>query len=310
MKKIISMLLIILLTVISVVPAHAKNVRSGEDDVVLTYEEDVADGKLYVQQDRNRIIAIINNEKTKLVDISIKYVNDENKVYHWVVENGLVDNLNYKDIIAYANDNFSSAEIIDFYDVTYDEPIEVNSNARLSAVADLYEDLEKYVGSSRYKKKLMYTRKDDGNKYQIYETLTFRCVATGYKSWSKKISVSSFIVSVIGAVATDARVKMICEVFGLVSNASSLIPAGKVNKYICRAYYSRFTTINGSSYAYTMTDKTVEYKGYEDADGAGRARLDKATKDTYYSDSSSYFSSYVDQYKDARAMFKKIGQKS
>ena len=305
----------------------------GEDDVVLTYEEDVADGKLYVQQDRNRIIAIINNEKTKLVDISIKYVNDENKVYHWVVENGLVDNLNYKDIIAYANDNFSSAEIIDFYDVTYDEPIEVNSNARLSAVADLYEDLEKYVGSSRYKKKLMYTRKDDGNKYQIYETLTFRCVATGYKSWSKKISVSSFIVSVIGAVATDARVKMICEVFGLVSNASSLIPrkrilpniwtgfglvsnasslipAGKVNKYICRAYYSRFTTINGSSYAYTMTDKTVEYKGYEDADGAGRARLDKATKDTYYSDSSSYFSSYVDQYKDARAMFKKIGQKS
>lgn len=170
--------------------------------------------------------------------------------------------------------------------------------------------MSEYVGASQYKKKLKYTRTEDGNTYKIYETLTFRYSDTGYKSWSKKISVSSFIVSVIGAAVTSARVKIICDVFGLASNASSLIPTGKVNKYICRAYYSRFTTINGSSYAYTMTDKTIEYKGYEDADGVGRARLDKATKDTYYSDSSSYFSSYVDQYKDARAMFKKIGQKS
>ena len=315
-KKIFSIILVVTLLLSSSYSANAASIASKENDTtIMNYIEEIEDGKMYIEHCTNKNIVILTNEKEHLIDISIKYSEEPNKVYAWSIttdslESSASQNVSFwNDVIEYAENHIDIADIVYFENVTYKEPIEINPHSRLSAVADMYEDLANLIGDDEYTDALRYTKYTGSDVYRIKESLTFRYSLTGYQKWSKSISIASLITSILGESVTDARVKTLCTVFNIaVAAAGALVPAGKINKYICKADYSRYVTVNGSKYVYNITDKFIEYTGYENATGAGRASLDTQTKDTYYSHSSSYFSSYIDQYEDAYEMYKKIGQ--
>ena len=142
--------------------------------------------------------------------------------------------------------------------------------------------------------------------------MDFRIYTDGFKRWYTAISVASFIVSVLGLPQTTTLVKAICGAFGVALSAASVIPAGRVDKYICRAVTERYVTINGSNFQYNWTDRYIEYRGYENADNNSyeRAYLDTGSRVETYVPSEAYFFSYADQVEDAYSKFLDVGQQN
>ena len=207
-----------------------------------------------IRSDAN--IAILTNDEDHLIDISISYLSSPNTVYQWTITDypestfSAADSF-WSDVIAYAEGRMTNANIVTFTEVSYDEPIEL-PQTRSSAGADLMEDLESFLGTGEYFGNEIYSTTYQGQVFRVLESMDFRILTDGSKSWSKTISVSSLIVSVLGLVATTTLVGTICGVFGVALSAASLIPPGKINKYICRAMNYRYVTINGSEYAYIV----------------------------------------------------------
>ena len=203
----------------------------------------------------------------------------------------------------------ADANVVTFTEVSYGEPIEL-PQTRSSAGADLLEDLESFMGTGEYFGRQIYSTTYQGQVFRVLESMDFRILTDGSKSWSTTISVSSLIVGVLGLTATTTLVGTICGVFGVALSAASLIPPGKINKYICRAMNYRYVTINGSEYAYSMADKFIDYNGYENADNDSteRAYADSGSRSVIYAPSAAYFSSYTDQIEDAYEIFLQVGQ--
>lgn len=239
-----------------------------------------------------------------------------NTVYQWTIidypESTFTTSDNFwNGIVTYAENRITDANVVTFTEVSYDEPIEL-PQARSSAGADLLEDLESFMGTSEYFGRQIYSTTYQGQVFRVLESMDFRILTDGSKSWSTTISVSSLIVSVLGLATTTTLVGTICGIFGVALSAASLIPPGKINKYICRAMNYRYVTINGSEYAYSMADKFTDYNGYENADinSTERAYADSGSGSVSYAPNAAYFSSYTDQINDAYDMFLQIGQQA
>lgn len=261
-------------------------------------------------------IAILTNVEDHLIDISISYLSSPNTVYQWTITDYPESTFTTSDdfwngVVAYAENRMTDASVVTFTEVSYDEPIEL-PQTRSSAGADLLEDLEEFMGTSEYFGRQIYSTTYQGQVFRVLESMDFRILTNGSKSWSTTISVSSLIVSVLGLAATTTLVGAICGAFGVALSAASLIPPGKINKYICRAMNYRYVTINGSEYAYSMADKFIDYNGYENADNNSteRAYADSGSRSVSYVPSAAYFSSYTDQINDAYEMFLRIGQQA
>lgn len=278
------------------------------------YVGEIDDGNLFTLQTDNKSVAILTSDDKHLIDISIKYANNPDTAYQWKIEDYSVStfiptNVSFgTDIIQYAENNLSDANVVDFEDITYDEPIEV-PQTRSSAGADLLPALAKLLGSE-YTKKLKHTETYKGQVFRGYQAMDFRILTNGSKSWSKKISVSSMIVSVLGLVASSTLVGAVCNAFGVALSAASLLPAGKINKYLCLGMEYRYVTVNNSKYIYDNNDKTYEYKGYENASNNNkeRAYIDSGAKIIRYTDGATYYNSYTQQIQSAYTMFQRIGQ--
>lgn len=311
MKKIISIAVCLSMLLSIAVPVYAAETIPCEKDYTVL---DVSEGKLYASKDEEKSVAILTDEEQLLIDISINYLDNPDIVYQWIFNDypitEFVDNVAFwNGIIEYAEEHRESASIIEFEDITYENPIDV-SMMRSSAGADLIEDMENLLGKTEYDKQIKKTTYKS-EVFRIRESLVFRVVTSGSKSWSKKITVATLITGVLGLPGvTDDLLSAICGAFGVTVSAATLLPAGKINKYSCRAITSRYVTVNGSSYAYNITDKIIEYKGYEDADNSSkeRAYVDSSSKTTSYTDSKTYFNSYDSQIKDAYDTFLRIGQ--
>ena len=100
------------------------------------------------------------------------------------------------------------------------------------------------------------------------------------------------------------------QVFCIYESMDFRIRSTRRGIWFCRAMNYRYVTINGSKYAYNITDKFIDYQGYENPDlnNRERAYIDAVSKTISYSHNASYFESYEDQIEDAFQMFKKIGQ--
>ena len=263
------------------------------------------------------LVTIITDNTRRMIDISIKYLNQPNIVYQWRIHDYPVarfepaSNSFWNGIIEYAERNISSATPVTFTDVTYEKPIDVTA-MRSSAGADLLQDLRSFIGQDEYFDVLKTSTPlyRNGVAFRVYESMQFRILLDGYKAWSTTITVASLITTVLGSVITGKLVVAICNAFGIAAGLSSLLPPGKINKYICRAMVYRYVTANGSKYVYNITDKFIDYKGYENADNNSteRAYADSSSQTINYIQGQSYFGSYTAQVDDAYQMYLNVGQ--
>lgn len=315
MKKFISLLLTVCMLV-SMSSTAVDADTSTTASAPTTSVSSIDGGHMYIAIRSDANIAILTNDEDHLIDISISYLSLPNTVYQWTITDypestfSTADSF-WSDVIAYAENRMANANIVTFTEVSYDEPIEL-PQTRSSAGADLLEDLESFLETGEYFGDEVYSTTYQGQDFRILESMDFRILTNGSKSWSTTISVSSLIVSVLGLAATSTLVGTICSVFGVTLSAASLIPPGKINKYICRAMNYRYVSINGSEYAYSMADKFIDYNGYENADNnsSERAYADSGSKSISYVPSATYFYSYTEQIHDAYEMFLQIGQQA
>ena len=316
MKKFISILLTLCMFISMTSTAFAVNDSKETMATPSTSVSAIEGGHLYTSVRSDMNIAILTNNDAHLIDISINYLSSPNTVYQWTIPDYpkctfTISDSFWNGIVAYAENRIADANIVTFTEIFYDEPIEL-LQTRSSAGADLLEELESFIGTSEYFGRHVHTSTYQGQVFRVFESMDFRILTNGAKSWSTTISVSSLIVSVLGVVATTTLISTICGVFGVALSAASLIPPGKINKYICRAINYRYVTINGSEYAYNKTDRFIEYNGYENADNNSteRAYADSGSRTVSYVPNAAYFSSYTDQIEDAYEMFLRIGQKA
>ena len=313
MKKVISLALAVIMLITMSSTAFAAN-ESRDNQ---TYIGEISNGNIFSKKTSNMLVTIITDNTRRMIDISIKYLNQPNIVYQWRIHDYPVarfepaSNSFWNGIIEYAERNISSATPVTFTDVTYEKPIDVTA-MRSSAGADLLQDLRSFIGQDEYFDVLKTSTPlyRNGVAFRVYESMQFRILLDGYKAWSTTITVASLITTVLGSVITGKLVVAICNAFGIAAGLSSLLPPGKINKYICRAMVYRYVTANGSKYVYNITDKFIDYKGYENADNNSteRAYADSSSQTINYIQGQSYFGSYTAQVDDAYQMYLNVGQ--
>lgn len=312
MKRFISIILsIAIILSISATAFAAETETTAANTAVV----DIDGGSLYTSEESDKKVAILTNDEKHLLDISICYPSAPNTVYQWTITDYPISTFTpsntqfWSDVINYAEDQMSAANIVYFTEVTYEEPVEL-PQTRSSAGADLLEELEELIGTGEYFDDVIHSTTYQGQRYRILESMDFRILTDGSKSWATTISVSSLIVSVLGLVASTTLVGAICGAFGVALSAASLLSPGTINKYICLADIYRYVSINGSAYPYNMTDKFFEYRAYENAsnDSTERARIDTGSEDEYYTEGENYFYSLDSQILDAYEVFSRIGQ--
>lgn len=313
MKKVISLALaVIMLMTMSSIAFAANESRNNQ-----TYIGQISNGNIFSKKTANMLVTVLTDNTRRLIDISIKYLNQPNIVYQWQIQDYPVARFEpasisfWNGIIEYAERNISSATPVTFTDVTYEKPIDV-TDRRSSAGADLLQDLRSFIGQGEYFDVLKTSTPlyRNGVAFRVYESMQFRILTDGHKAWSTTITVASLITGVLGLFITESLILTICSVFDIVVNAGTILSPGKINKYICRAMIYRYVTANGSKYIYNITDKFIDYKGYEDANinSTGRAYADSGSQTINFIQGQSYFGSYTAQVDDAYQMYLNIGQ--
>lgn len=312
MKKFISIILSTAILFSISATAFASEAKTAPTNSAVV---DISGGSLYTSEENDKKVAILTNNENHLLDVSICYLSMPNTVYQWTITDYPIPTFTpsnsqfWYDIISYVENQMSTANIVHFTEVTYEKPIEL-SQTRSSAGADLLSQLEELIGVSEYSDDVIHSITYQGQRYRILESMDFRILTDGSKSWTTTIQVSSLIASVLGLVASSTLITAICGAFGVAASAYSMLPAGTINKYLCVADVCRHVSINGSAYPYNMTDKYFEYKGYENANNNSheRAYIDDGSLNEYYTDDEDYFNSNNSQVMDAYVVFSRIGQ--
>lgn len=318
MNRIISFIVAVSMILFSIGPAYASNdPLYGKDNSYLI--ENTDSGKIFVQISDTKTSVIITDEHNKIMDVSFKYNSNPDIVYQF-------SSINYSPAISvhsdntqlgywislldYVEKNIDDATIVEFDEVIFDKPIDV-TQSKSSAGQYFKSTLASLLGPEYYgtlKTTTPIIRYDQ--VFRVYESMAFYIYNTGYSTWTVTITAASLITSVLGAVVTSSLLSAICGAFGVAISVASLITPGRVNKYTCEASVYRYVTINGSSYAYNITYKMIDYKGYEDNDlnSTAPAQLDTGSQSIWYDRSQTYFNSYSLQVDDAYSMFQTIGQ--
>ena len=178
-----------------------------------TYIGEISNGNIFSKKTSNMLVTIITDNTRRMIDISIKYLNQPNIVYQWRIHDYPVarfepaSNSFWNGIIEYAERNISSATPVTFTDVTYEKPIDVTA-MRSSAGADLLQDLRSFIGQDEYFDVLKTSTPlyRNGVAFRVYESMQFRILLDGYKAWSTTITVASLITTVLGSVITGKLV--------------------------------------------------------------------------------------------------------
>lgn len=314
MKKILSFILCFGMILSITAPAFATEVSSESDSFMVM---DIDGGNLYNSVTEEKVVTILTEDESHLIDISIKYPEQPDTVYHWAITDYPEANFQpsskafWERIVAYAEEKINDADIIDFTEIVYDEPIEV-PQTRSSATADLEEDLARVLGVHEWDKELLFIKTYQGQSFRVYGTMDFRILKDSSKSWTVELTVSTIIVGIIGmAVAPPSLIATICGIYGIAVSASALIPPGTMDVYVCQAMQYRYVTVNNSNYQYNITYKVTSFKGYDNTapGNTNRAYVDPGSKEVEYDHGESYFNDYNTQVLDAYDVFRVIGQK-
>lgn len=291
-RRVITFCLILCLLCSTVCPVSAETATNSTTKI-----EDIGNGKMFIQETDEKLIAIGADNSTHIITISTKYTTAPETVYQWIFTDYPDEEFNMSDlsfwegIIDYAEERTAEATLVHFTteEVSADAPMVISS-----AGADLIEDLEKQVGSEHYDQYVS-TRVINGKIFHMYEHLTFNIYISGAKAWNTVITIASLVVGVLGLNATTAIMSTVCNVLGITFTVgSATISAGKINVYTCEANYHRYVKLDSGS-KYALTDKFVAFKGYEDTNlnSSGRASIVTATKSEVYGISQDYFNNGI-----------------
>lgn len=297
MKRFLSLFLAFAMCFSLTAPAFAATSEKNDYDMPSITIDAIDGGDMYTQRTDGKAVAIMTNDELHLIEISIKYAGNEN-VYHWSINDYPLsvfhpaDPAFWTDIISYAEARMDQATAVIFLDVTYDEPIDVTEPRGASAGSDLRSDLRVLYGNE-YTGKLLSFQAKEGHYYRLYETMEFLISTNGTKSWSTVVTLSDIVVNILGL--TSVSVPTICSVLGIVASATTLIPPGKINRYICTVQYTRYVTIDDSAREYSYAQKFITYKGFEDADINSENRAYVATEEeppVIYGSTEVYYNCY------------------
>lgn len=266
---------------------------------------------LYAEDYQKYIIAATIHKETGRIFVSLKYHDDDDISYEWEMHVDDFDIIKLDEnndiwslIVDKALNNFENAteifipDLITVKEMDETEHDENENSASSSANADMLNDLLPIHGKE-YSWKTLYTDKvtipnkilrikeDMEYRFSKYTTLTTRAM-----------SVATFTISVLGL-----KSNWIGAVSFLLGIAGDMIEAGKkIQEHVCRVMYFRYSNVDSSSYAYTMVTKTIEYRGFENISGYGRAFVATDTDSTYYSNEK-LFNSHSAHAKEAKSEY-------
>lgn len=304
MKKCIILLLVAALIICSSSIAFA-DTTSTEYDL----EPVIIDGAtIFVRVVGNDTYVCVIDESDSTVHLSQKNSGAPNTVQQFIIDaSNIAGEINLNTILFYVNENKIIPETVYFTDS--DELDDSNlANARSATGFAFNEQMTDLVGEP-FTNRLKTTRYEHGLTFRVYETMQFRILANGSKSWSGTITVASLITAILGEITTSGLVNAICFAYGVSSSIYTLLSPGSIDKYTCRAQYFHYVTINNYDYAYNITFKYIDYKGYDDGDpnSPQPAQIDTDSRDLYYGNDETYYYSYSSQITDAYNMYLRIG---
>ncbi len=289
----------------------SKNETSSEYEIV-----PIEGGYIFASSDDDQTVTIVIDDDLN-VEYSMAYQDEPNIIYELNLTADNLDELDsdftdidfWRSVEEICYGFIDEANIINYYDyVTISTPM-IKSTSQ-----DLRDFVEsKHLYPEGYSAQLRYTNTTSTYAYnvmRVYEVMVVDYTSPETFSINQAISISSFITGSLSLLAGSKIITAIAAACKIVAAASTLIPAGRTIVYyeILINWY-RYVTINGSSYAYNITDKWCRYDGFEDLSTTEGVQI-TSTPDTWYSDSSTYFSTYSSQCDDAYDMFLSIGQQS
>lgn len=262
--------------------------------------DEIENGYVFTQKSDDKSVAIITSNTENIIAISIMYTPNSNIIYQWILNDYPVNNFDqnnlssWHNIISYAEKNLNKASKVE---ISVDEIDENTPMPFSSAGADLAKDLVDIVGSE-YSDKFTRIKRMDGNDYRLYETKEFTIRKDRTLSWKSGVTVASILVSIVSVTATAGNVALISSVLGLIGSvASTVLPAGKINRYSCMVLYTRYITVDYGTTQYGHAYKIRNFEGYEDADlnSTGRAHVIPDTEILFYdpNQSEEYFNNGI-----------------
>lgn len=117
------------------------------------------------------------------------------------------------------------------------------------------------------------------------------------------MTAASFITGVLGAVYSNALLKVISSLTG---TAGKLLSGSNVYKYKLITISCYAMTANGGTYPYSMAGKHIVYTGYV-YDETGNWAVDTESLKEYYDPSEEYYLSYTQQLNAAYAAYLDLG---
>ncbi len=310
MKRTISLLL-----VFSMLMSFGGNVFAASPDVGTGLPENVCvidGGYAYSEFTDDYSIVILTEDATQYVSGSIIYSSAPDDAYQFMIPNWAASEYAptsaafWTSVVDYMEANLNEADLIVF------NTDEITTYS--SAIADLTPQLQALEGTG-YSKTLKSVASYQGQTFRIYEEKSVDVYRTDqHHAWSAAISIATLIAK-LALKSSSTLVKTIGLLFGITAAvASSMLPAnGNVYYYIGRAWSTRYTTINGSTYVYNIAEKIIYYSGFEDTsmNNTDRAELTPEPYDKVFTkDSEAYYNSFAQQREDAYAMFLKVGQQA
>lgn len=257
---------------------------------------------MYQNQEADWMAYIYMNDVDQNAEFYAKRINENDNRYDFEAT--------YAELSIETHKNATPESLVEFYlenftnavttDISTDQ---VNQQPRDSILADFAGDLS----FSNYSNRLMFT--DNATMApvttRIYEngTISARLLVAN-KYWQAGTNIANIISALPGVHYT----------FGLVAIALSAVngvvqKGVNVDAYDVVLDYYRNAKINGSQYVYNGTDKFVTYSGLNEKNNTTRAYITTSSPTTNYSQSSSYFTNYSAQTKDAYAMYQQVGQR-
>ncbi len=295
-KKLIAIVLMISLFSFTITPLSAavnkdNTVRVGS---VIYYWDYSSTKNLFISVDTATNEAIA----------SYYYLNNPEIIYEYRFDNigQLRENIsgNWNELITEAINNQSKANVL--MRSEFIEEQDVNDVAPSSASTSLVNKMKGLYGQEYSGDELASDTTYPGVEIVLYQGLTIRANKQLNASFAAGLAVTSFLVATLGHLPLPKDVQSFLTFLGTYISFQTFIVSGAIWVYQCYADYYRYTQINGGSRIYTMTSETHYHNGFEHPGNPS----DSLLMDRYaieYTDSQSYYYSYIQQFEDAYRLY-------
>ena len=257
----------------------------------------------YCGEEWNAIVFVSDEaEKAKLTATSINSKGDE------IYELSLIYSA-AKTPVDYLRDGFSElkdANIIHVSDVvTINNSNIASGSMQRGEIENAIENLLIDTYGNKYSR-VVYTNSTYAgvSSIKVHEDLVFRYNKKGTLTFAASTALSLAALALtkyLGYSVTASVLALVVSVSGEIISAYS-----EVDTYIVKADFGRWTTINNSSYVYTITNKIYTHYALNEKNNTKPLYFKEGNPQITYSPSASYYNSYVSQTNDAYAIYQEM----